>query len=136
MSSNSARYLWMSIRSFLSGISVGPFVSQWRLAEGEAVDVAFDHALHMFVALGRAGDEGDGDAFRAGGHHGVLGVGERERAHAVAFVVGGGVLVTPVADELLDVALGLLAMADAVRGDGGFGFAHKPRPFRIASSRG
>src|SRR4029079_1521350 len=104
MSSNSARYLWMSIRSFLSGISVGPFVGQRGLAKGEAVDVAFDHAAHVFVTLPVGGDEGDGDAFGAGRHHRVLGVGEGEGPHPVAFVVSGGVLVPTVADQLWDIA--------------------------------
>ena len=61
-------------------------------------------------------------------------VGEREGADPVR--IAGRVLVAPVADHLLDIALGLLATGEAVRGNGGLGLAHLPCAFSLASSRG
>ena len=61
-----------------------------------------------------------------------------ERAHAVALVVGGSHFVAPVADELLDIPLGLRAAREA-SGDecifGGVAFAQSPFSFNIRSRR-
>src|SRR5690348_15861850 len=135
MSSNSARYLWMSIRSFLSGISMGPFVGQRGLAEGEAVDVALDHAAHALVLGPVGGGQGNPDTARPRGHHHASRVGEGKGTHPVALVVTGRHLVAPVADEMPDVALGLLATGEALRRHRSFGLAHNPRSLSIASSR-
>src|SRR5690606_7682897 len=95
-----------------------------------------DHAAKVHVALAVGGDESDGDPFRARRHHLVLEFAEREGSHAVALFIAGRHLVAPVADELVDVPLRLLAASVTHRGDGGIVTSHLPCAFSLASSRG